>query len=96
MISLPEPIAFNWDQFNTNKILIKHHLEPNIIEEAFFDTNKKILKDTLHSEQEKRYVLLGKTNNHKILFIVFTLRNKQIRVISARPLNKSKKHLYEK
>jgi uncharacterized DUF497 family protein len=37
---------------------------------------------------EIRYYLLGKTDNYDPLFVVFTLRNTCIRVISARPMNK--------
>lgn len=63
-------------------------------EEAFFEANKKIYKDIFHSSDENRYILLGCTFEKRVLFIVFTIRNKKIRVISARDLNKKENHLY--
>jgi len=93
---LPEPISFMWDQGNKEKNLLKHQLPNNEIEECFFDSNKKMLKDVLHSQQEVRYILLGKNLQNNLLYIAFTIRNNLIRVISARPLNKSERRLYEK
>jgi uncharacterized DUF497 family protein len=65
-------------------------------EEVFFDYQKIMFKDRIHSENENRYTLLGKTKNNRILFIVFTLREKNIRIISARDINKKEIKLYEK
>ena len=64
-------------------------------EEIFFDQEKKIFKDILHSGREERYILLGQTKENRLLFIVFTIRASKIRVISARDLNKKEKKLYE-
>lgn len=86
---------FDWDKGNKDKNWEKHLVKNEESEEAFFDEKKKILKDALHSGKEKRYILLGKTKNGKILFIVFTIRNGKIRIISARNLNKKEVHLYE-
>ena len=87
---------FDWDQWNTDKIRQKHKVEPYECEEVFFDDDKVILKDVLHSEQEKRFVLLGKTKKKRLLFLVYTERNHKIRVISARDLNKRERGLYGK
>ena len=88
--------AFQWDKGNINKNLLKHGISDQECEEIFFDFNKKILKDTLHSGKEKRYIMVGKTKKQRLLFIVFTVRGNKIRIISARNLNKKEKHLYEK
>ena len=47
-------------------------------------------------KKKKRYIILGKTKENKILFTVFTIRNKGIRVISSRSINKRERKLYEK
>ncbi len=40
---------------------------------------------------------MGKTKQGRLLFVVYTIRNKKIRVISARDLNKKREiDLYEK
>lgn len=89
-------IGFQWDKGNIDKNLSKHGISDQECEEVFFDRNKRILKDILHSGKENRYILLGQTKSGRLLFIVFTIRNNKIRIISARKLNKKEKHLYEK
>ncbi len=96
MLGSGEIIDFDWDSGNRGKNLKKHGVTDEESEEAFFDTEKKILRDPLHSNTEERYILLGQTKQKKILFIVFTKRKHRIRIISSRPLNKKEKHLYEK
>ncbi|MFA5995633.1 MAG: BrnT family toxin [Patescibacteria group bacterium] len=88
MLVLPEPIEFQWDSGNNTKNEERHCVLQQECEEVFFDLDKKILKDVLHSEHEDRYILLGHTKNHRPLFIVFTIRQQKIRIISARDLNK--------
>lgn len=89
-------IGFEWDIGNKNKNFISHNVIDEECEEIFFDQNKKILKDVLHSGQEERCVVIGETKRRRLLFLVFTIRKNLIRVISARDLNKKEKKLYEK
>ena len=86
---------FEWDKGNSNKN-VKHKVEDKETEEVFFDDRKVIYKDILHSNKEKRYILLGKTKVKRLLFIVFTQRKNKIRIISARNINKKEVYLYEK
>ncbi|MBI4049503.1 MAG: BrnT family toxin [Candidatus Doudnabacteria bacterium] len=44
---------------------------------------------------ELRYTLLGITGLDQILFIVFTIRNNIIRIISARKADKKERQIYE-
>ena len=90
------PKGFLWDQGNINKNWLKHRVENTECEEVFFDDHKVISKDTLHSHNEPRLIVLGQTKNRRLLYIVFTLRKNQIRVISARDVNKKERRLYEK
>ena len=95
MLTLKSPAQFLWDMGNIDKNLKKHKVNDKECEEVFFDNKKKILKDKLHSGKEIRYLIIGKTKRKRILFIVFTIREKKIRVISARDLNKRETKLYE-
>ena len=88
--------CFEWDKGNADKIYRKHKVKPFECEEVFFDENKVILKDVLHSEKEERHVLLGETKKARLLFLVFTVRQHKIRFISARDTNKKERGLYEK
>ena len=89
-------VSFEWNRGNFNKNWLKHRITNKECEESFFDQNRKIYKDKLHSKDEERYVLLGKTKKDRLLFVCFTKRGTKIRVISARPLNKKKLRLYYK
>jgi len=91
-----KPIVFAWDQGNNQKNWKKHGVTNEQAEEVFFDDTKKIAKDVLHSGSEQRWILLGKTKEKIVLFIVFTLKNSIIRIISARKVNKKEAYLYEK
>ena len=89
-----EVLEFDWDKGNIGKNK-KHDVEDKEAEEPFLDGNKVIFIDAFHLEKEKRFVLIGKTKNKRLLYIVFTKRNKKIRIISARDINRKEVHLYE-
>jgi uncharacterized DUF497 family protein len=95
VITIKEPHEFEWDKGNKDKNWLKHKVKNEECEEIFFDKKKKILKDVLHSGKEKRFIILGKTKKERLLFVVFTIRNKKVRVISARDVNKKEVILYE-
>ena len=94
MIIFDNPNDFLWDKGNKGKNFLKHKVTDQEAEEAFFDQNKRIFKDVLHSSNEERFILLGMTKGERILFIVFTTRQGKVRVISARDLNRKERHLY--
>lgn len=96
MLAIKEPIEFIWDRGNIDKNWTKHKVTNRECEEAFFDRNKKIYKDKLHSGKEERYILLGKTKKGRLLYTVFTIRKKKVRIISSRDINRKERKLYEK
>lgn len=96
MFDLSKIIGFEWDQGNIDKSYQKHGITPNEAEEVFIDKNVGIEKDIKHQEREDRYIAIGKTIQEELLFVIFTIRNNMIRVISARRANKKERGLYEK
>lgn len=90
----PRASEFIWDHGNAQKNK-KHGVANSESEEVFFDENKAMLRDTLHSEGEERFIIIGRTKKARLLFVVFTMRDKKIRIISARDVNKREVHLYE-
>ena len=96
MSILPKLIAFEWDKGNAGKNWIKYSVADKESEEPFFDPNRKIFRDKLHSEHEERFAIIGKTKQQRLLIITFTIRRGCIRVISARDVSKKEKPLYEK
>lgn len=95
MKTIKEIIEFEWDKGNSEKNK-KHNVEDKEAEEAFFDEDKIVYKDILHSKIEERFILLGNTKNKRLLYVVYTKRNSNIRIISARDINKKETHVYEK
>ena len=93
-LEIPEPIAFEWDKFNTTKIRLKHGITSEEAEQPFFN-DYWVQFDTIHSSAEKRYQLLGTNNAGRLLFIVFTIRGNKIRIISARSANKKERNSYD-
>lgn len=87
--------GFEWDEGNREKNLLKHRVTTKECEEVFFHTLSDAREDTGHSQGEYRFTILGKTSEGRRLYIVFTIRNSKIRVISARDQSKKERRLYE-
>jgi len=87
--------GFDWDDGNVYKNKNKHGLDYWIIEEIFFNNPLLLHQDIKHSTQECRCYALGCSDNGEKLFVVFTLREQKIRVISARLMNKKERSIYE-
>jgi len=88
-------IGFDWDEGNKDKNWDKHQVDFRECEEVFFNQPLLINEDIKHSFHEKRYYLLGRSDTNRMLFLVFTLRNNKIRVISARDQSNKERMIYE-
>ena len=90
--------GFDWDSGNRAKCE-KHGLSVAAIE-GLFRRPVAILPDTAHSQRERRFRAVGRTEKGRGVFIVFTLRRKGdevfIRPISARYMHKKEIEAYEK
>ena len=92
---LPDPVIFDWDTGNSDKNWLKHKVSKQEAEEVFINKPLLLLEDSKHSRIEKRSQALGKTNNNRGLFVIFTIRNEKIRIISIRDMNRKEKKVYE-
>lgn len=88
--------GFEWDKGNITKNWERHGVAHTECEEVFFNNPLIVKNDVTHSMTEVRYYVLGKTNAHRRLFLVFTVRNNKIRVISARDMSKEEREIYAK
>ncbi len=86
---------FEWDEGNQEKNWKTHRVTTQEVEEAFANVPLAIAEDTKHSLQEVRYWLLGQTDMGRKLFMSFTIRNHNIRVISARDQSRKERSSYE-
>ena len=88
--------GFDWDAGNQTKSVAKHAVSCDEAEQLFLNAPLKVLADPEHSETEPRLHAFGKTDEGRHLTIAFTIRGSRIRIISARPMNKKEKKIYEK
>lgn len=85
---------FDWDEHNTEKIWVKHHVPIEETEQIFFNKPIFLKEDEEHSQHERRFHALGRTDEDKLLFVAFTIRGDLIRVISARPMSRKERKTY--
>jgi uncharacterized protein len=90
--------GFDWDGGNARKNADKHDVSQTEAEQAFFNEPLLIVEDPRHSDREPRFHALGRTDFGRALHISFTLRARErlIRVISARPMNRKERSRYER
>ena len=86
--------GFQWDQSNIEKNWEKHRVSYLECEEVFFNQPLLVQEDEIHSKFEPRYYDLGRSNDGRHLFIVFTIRRNKIRVISARNMSRRERRIY--
>jgi len=86
--------SFQWDKGNIDKNWLTHKVSSFECEQIFFNLPLIAYEDIEHSQSEKRYYALGKTDADRFLFIVFIIRKKQVRIISARDMNKKERQVY--
>lgn len=86
--------GFDWDQGNIDKNWLKHKVSPTECEQVFFNHPLVIQDDAKHSKTEKRFYALGRTDLKRTLFVVFTVRENLIRVISARNMSRKEREVY--
>jgi uncharacterized DUF497 family protein len=93
--AMDKAASFQWDDGNADKNWIKHGISQTEIEQTFFNLPFLVFDDQRHSQSEERFYALGRTDEGKGLFIVFTYRDSSlIRVISARRMTKREKQYY--
>jgi uncharacterized DUF497 family protein len=88
--------GFQWDEGNIDKNLYKHGVENWECEQIFFNEPLIVLDDPKHSHLEKRWAVFGKTDAGRKLSLIFTKRDRLIRVLSARDMNRKERYFYEK
>jgi len=87
--------GFEWDDGNFDKNWSKHKVTPYECEQVFFNQPIVVAPDPAHSAAESRFYVLGKTDAGRLLFVVFSVRRRKIRVISARDMTAKEREVYE-
>ncbi len=89
-------MSFEWDDEKEQLNIKKHKLSFGTAALVFADKNRIILYDTLHSDDEDRYITIGMVcKKPNIIMVVYTERNgDKIRIISARAAKRNEKEAY--
>ena len=88
--------GFDWDEGNLLKNWEKHDVSVAECEQVFFNRPLLAQPDVKHSKAETRFYVLGQSDTGRPLFVVFTIRDQKIRVISARDMSRKERGSYER
>lgn len=85
-------LKFEWDEDKNQLNLKKHGIDFETAMLVFNDLQRIEIYDMEHSINEDRYNTIGMVND--ILFVVYTERKENIRLISARLATKTERSIY--
>ncbi len=85
---------FEWDDGNVDHIA-QHGVTPEETEEVFEDRHSFAVQ-VLDTPVERRWGLVGATENDRVLFIVYTRRAGRIRVLHARDADPGVRRRYRR
>ncbi|NJL43597.1 MAG: BrnT family toxin [Pseudanabaena sp. SU_2_4] len=88
-------MEFEWDESKAKSNLKKHGVSFNEAKTVFDNLLAVIFDDEAHSVGEKREVMIGHSQNNRLLLVAFTERPNAIRIISARLATRREREDYE-
>ena len=91
-----QDIDFECDENKRHINKRKHGIDLLDASSAFFDPCGIPLFDMEHSEAEDRFRFVGLADSGNLLYVVYTVRNGVLRLISARKATKTEAKKYEK
>ena len=86
---------FEWDSGNRIKNWKRHKVTTRECEEVFFSGALPIGIQVDPPANEPRFGVIGETSIGRRLFVVFTLRQRRIRIVSARPMTRQEEEDYD-
>jgi len=88
-------IVFEWYPPKAVSNLKKHKVSFQEASTIFGDKNILDLPDREHSEEELRFIGVGRSDQGRLLFVNFTVRGDKVRIISARQAQSWERREYE-
>ena len=88
-------LEFEWDKEKAASNLKKHKVTFEEAATVFADPLAAIFDDEVHSEEEQREIIVGHSEENRLLLVCFTERAGAIRIISARRATKKERRDYE-
>jgi len=89
-------LRFEWDESKAKSNLKKHKVSFEEAKTVFIDENARLIDDPEHSEEEARFILMGLSEELKMLIVCHCYRESDqvIRIISARKATKQEATFY--
>jgi len=88
-------MEFEWDESKATSNLKKHGVSFEEAKTVFNNVLAVIFDDEAHSIGEKREIIVGHSQNNRLLLVSFTERPNAIRIISARLTTRKEREDYE-
>ncbi|MBK6327469.1 MAG: BrnT family toxin [Chloroflexi bacterium] len=88
-------MEFEWDEEKAETNLSKHGVSFDEARTVFDDPLYLDFYDPDHSEAEDRFIIVGQSQQRRLLIVSYTERRDKIRVISAREATQIEKDAYE-
>ena len=88
-------MRFSWDPKKAAANLKRHGVSFEEASTVFRDTLSGTGSDPDHSVDESRFVTFGSSVNNRLLVVAHTEENDKIRIISARPMTRQERRIYE-
>ena len=88
-------MKFEWDGNKAEANLSKHGISFDEAKTVFDDPLYVDFYDPDYSDEENRYIIIGESQQRRLLIVSYTERDHKIRLISAREVTKKEKEDYE-
>lgn len=88
-------MEFEWDQLKAIANLKKHGVSFEEAKTVFDNPLAVIFDDEAHSKDESREIIMGHSQQSRLLLVAFTERSNNIRIISARLVTRKEREDYE-
>ncbi len=88
-------MKFEWDQSKAASNLKKHGVSFEEAKTVFDNPLAVIFDDGAHSVDEQREIIIGHSQQNRLLLIAFTERSGNVRIISARLATRNEREDYE-
>ncbi|HYW41871.1 MAG TPA: BrnT family toxin [Bryobacteraceae bacterium] len=88
-------MEFEWDPEKAAANLAKHKVSFEEAATVFGDPLARIVSDPRHSSEEERFVLLGLSQDQRLIAVMYVDRGEAIRMIGARPATRHERRNYE-
>jgi hypothetical protein len=88
-------MQFEWDEQKAEANLKKHEVSFDEAKTVFDDLLFIIFADPDHSVEENRFIIMGESNQNRLLVVSYTERPPKTRLISARKATRAERKKYE-